>query len=240
MKKLAGTLITLSLLWVSSANATIVNQTPYNSEQSLNVVWNSLFGTNVGTSQELFNNFGVPNATDHFYSADDGQVHLEIRYAGNSEQLGFRSSGIDTVLPLPTIEPGTNYGTCDITIPGDDHSWMWFLNSHDGTNYTWYSNDNLNADQADHFVTFAIPDALRDYYNANNGLHSDIGPNAYLCAFEDEPIPGADCDYNDLIFIANNVFPHAPEPASMILFAMGILGLFGIKKIPFLRSRSSC
>ena len=62
-----------------------------------------------------------------------------------------------------------------------------------------------------------------------------LGPSAnysigdYLIAFED----GTDMDYNDMVFLLHNVNPGnppaTPEPISMALVGLGLVGVLGLR-----------
>jgi len=77
----------------------------------------------------------------------------------------------------------------------------------------WYSQTNLNSDFVNHV------------YSADYAGDSEIGPGAFTyVSFEDLP-NGGDFNYNDISFVFANVAVEVPEPASIALLGLGILGI---------------
>ncbi|OGX15217.1 MAG: hypothetical protein A2166_00305 [Omnitrophica WOR_2 bacterium RBG_13_41_10] len=93
-----------------------------------------------------------------------------------------------------------------------------FYNDPNNSGSPWSSDPLENSDQGDHMVAWQI--------TGNAGYPNNyIGD--YVVGWEDKPLAIADCDYNDLV-----VLFHVPEPTSMMLLGMGILGLFGLRRKP--------
>jgi hypothetical protein len=77
----------------------------------------------------------------------------------------------------------------------------------------WYSDKSLNSDGVNHV------------YSTNFG--GDIAiPAGTFVAFEDLP-NGGDFNYNDETFVFTNVSTTVPEPATLLLAALG-LGVMGL------------
>jgi len=117
---------------------------------------------------------------------------------------------------------------------------------------TWYSNPAFNTtsnpsvdDQYDHMLTYnmsALNGKVIYVFDPNTGLTTPVTlENAYLLAWEDEPINFAngsqsDMDYNDLTVLINGAAP-VPEPVTVALFSIGLLAMAGFalrRKLSFL------
>jgi hypothetical protein len=82
---------------------------------------------------------------------------------------------------------------------------------------TWSSLPTDNSDGLDHMVTWEL-----------TGGAVPVGDVWYIAGFEN----GTDGDFNDYLFLFQNVTPSgiAPEPASLILFLTGLFALFTLRR----------
>ena len=84
----------------------------------------------------------------------------------------------------------------------------------------WSSVSANNSDgQLDHMVTWQLTDS---YLTANNLVW-------YIAGFENAAAPGSDRDFNDYVFLYQDVQP-TPEPATGALFACALIGVGLIRR----------
>lgn len=120
-----------------------------------------------------------------------------------------------------------NYVDSGINFAGN--SFGYYLNSPGGL---FYSNSALNSDSKDHMVAYQ---GTGDLVQLPGYFPGTWTANEFILGFEDVSA-GSDWDYNDLVAMVESVQP-VPEPATMLLFGSGLLGLasFGSRR----RSRNN-
>jgi len=82
----------------------------------------------------------------------------------------------------------------------------------------WSSNNANNSDgQLDHMVTWQLSNS---YLTANNLVW-------YIAGFENAAAPGSDRDFNDYVFLFQDVVPDGtvPEPTTAVLIGWALIGL---------------
>ena len=112
---------------------------------------------------------------------------------------------------------------------GSGTSFGFFIDSTSSGGNAFFSGaDATNVDGKRHVLT----------YHTEAGLTTEgvtVPPHSFIFAFEDLPngATGADFDYNDFFYHfqlqAEQPPPVIPEPASMLLFGIGGLGMVGLK-----------
>lgn len=150
------------------------------------------------------------------------------KFAGASQQLGFRQGGSDTLLsPVISINivPPTTTAISSAGIPSGLFNWLDAATG--ATNVgTQYSDPALNSDAGDHMVTFKILKKLGT--PGNPATAAAVGVPTFVIGFEDRILTGtpplADKDYDDLVVEVTNVRPVA-EPGTLGLTAIGMFGL---------------
>ena len=150
------------------------------------------------------NSFGVYDAADpthrvQMFSGAQSAGARSVLYIGNdgSVYANFVDSGYDFASNL--------FG--------------FYLDTPTGT---WYSQNSLNSDQADHMLAFA---GEGDSVQLPGSLPGPWDPNEFVLAWEDLARPGWDYDYNDFVVMVESVHAAVPEPGSLALFGLGLAAL---------------
>ena len=160
------------------------------------------------------------------FSQTAGKVYWVARYAGYAHQLSTYDSANHLMGSDPIgTPPGSNWLDTSrsyvYSIPSATASIFGFNVYVPDTGQTWYTQKSLNnpADNGYHFLVLNTPIPGRLLVGVE-----DMNFNLPL-----GPWPNTDRDHNDVVFEFDGISP-VPEPTSMMLLGMGILGLFGLKR----------
>lgn len=208
LRTLFALLIFGPLLTGFSAGSSTAAFTPYFSstqqgEKSLDWILNSLY-TSRGVALDR-----VDDDLDHRFQTQGGRAQAIARFAANVQNFGYNQGESGGAFHTIFRVPGSEAFSW-VDIPSME-SFRFFLNSSNGSPVYWASNPSENRGQ-DHLLTWRIASG------------PDTGD--YVLAWEDMDLAYSDRDYNDLIVQIRTVTPIVPipEPASIGLLALGILG----------------
>jgi hypothetical protein len=182
---------------------------------------NKLLGTTYTLNEEIDYLF-VSN--DSLWTSSEDKLKIIGYSAGYSNLVGLYSTSDTHDITIAYSGFGfddVGDGVFDLyDINSNGNTFGWYLDS----NYeTFYSESHLNSDGMDHMITYRLPGPL--YVN------EVLFENPHLIAWEDLSLRNGrlgDEDYNDLIYLVDAA--PVPEPSTIMLVSLGIMGLVGMRK----------